>query len=181
LARSREDPVAFADFYDALSPKVLRFFARKTWDGQVSLELAAETFAKAFEKRGDFRGGSDEQAAGWLWAIARNELGAYWRERAVRLTAVNQLGLHAPRASDEEILRVEELAVAEAARGELEIALKTLNPAQREVIGMRILEERGYEEIALHLGVSNQVVRTRISRALKSLRQFEALRESVGD
>jgi RNA polymerase sigma factor (sigma-70 family) len=181
LARSRADPLAFADFYDLLAAKVLRFFARKTWDGQISLELAAETFAKAFEKRGDFRGSSDEQAAGWLWAIARNELGAYWRERAVRLTAVEQLGLHPPQATDEEILRVEELAAAEAARGELELALKTLNPAQREVIGMRILEEREYEDIARQLGVSNQVVRTRISRALRSLRELEGLRESLID
>jgi RNA polymerase sigma factor (sigma-70 family) len=173
--------MAFADFYDGLSVKVLKFFARKTWDGQVSLELTAETFAKAFENRGDFRGSSDEQAAAWLWAIARNELGAYWRERSVRLTAVNKLGLLSPHASDEEILRVEELAVAESARDVLQEALRMLHPAQRQMIGMRILEEREYDEIAERLGVSNQVVRTRISRALRSLRQLEGLRDRIAE
>lgn len=181
LARSRRDPRAFADFYDRLSPLVLRFFARKTWDGQVSLELTAETFAKAFEKRADFRGHSDSQAAAWLWAIARNELKAYWRARAVRLNATRQLGLPRPHGSDEEILRIEELAAAEAARGALVDALASLPAEQRAVIHMRVLEELNYDEIGRRVGVSNQVVRARLSRGLRTLGRSERLRRALQD
>jgi RNA polymerase sigma-70 factor (ECF subfamily) len=179
LIRSREDPPAFAEFYDHMSEKILRFFAHRTWDGQESLELTAETFAKAFEKRADFRGASDGEAAGWLWSIARNELGAHWRSRAVRSTTAGRLGASLPYASEGDLLRIEELLAAEAARGPLEAALGDLQPAQREVIDMRILEELEYEEIATRLGVSNQVVRTRLSRALRSLGQSPGLRESL--
>jgi RNA polymerase sigma-70 factor, ECF subfamily len=180
LARSRQDAAAFAEFYDRLAPKILRFFARRTWDGQVSLELTAETFAKAFEKRHEFRGHGDGEAAGWLWMIARNELKAYWRARQVRMNAATRLGLPRPQSSDEEILRIEELAAAEAAREALEAALAELSDDQRQVIEMRVLQELGYEEIASQLGVSGQVVRARVSRGLRQLGRSQALRSRLG-
>jgi RNA polymerase sigma factor (sigma-70 family) len=181
LARSRNDPLAFGEFYDRFSPKVLRFFARRTWDGQVSLELTAETFAKAFEKRTDFRGRSEEQAAAWLWTIARNELKGFWRARSVRLSAAERLGLPRPHSSDEEILRIEELAAAEAARDALEAALADLPSDQRQVIGMRVLQELSYEEIGQRLGVSSEVVRARVSRGLRQLGRSERLRRTLFD
>lgn len=181
LARSRNDPLAFSEFYDRLSPKVLRFFARRTWDGQISLELTAETFAKAFEKRGDFRGHSEEQAAAWLWMIARNELKAFWRARSVRLNAAERLGLPRPQSSDEEILRIEELAAAEAASAPLKAALADLPSDQRQVIELRVLQELGYEEIGRRLGVSSEVVRARVSRGLRQLGRSERLRRTLFD
>jgi RNA polymerase sigma factor (sigma-70 family) len=179
LARSREDPAAFAEFYDRLSPKILRFFARRTWDGQASLELTAETFAKAFEKRHDFRGHSDGESTGWLWAIAHNELKAYWRARSVRMHAAERLDIPRPHSSDEEILRIEELAAAEAARDALADAMKELAGDQRQVIELRVLQELSYEEIARQLGVSEQVVRARLSRGLRQLAKTQALRDRL--
>ena len=88
LARSRTSEQPFGEFYDAMAPAVLRFFARRTRDSERAFDLTAETFAKAFEKRRDFRGHTDEQAAAWLWSIARNELARYSRTRKVELAAV---------------------------------------------------------------------------------------------
>jgi RNA polymerase sigma factor (sigma-70 family) len=175
LARSREDSAAFADFYDELSAKVLRFFVQRTRDGHVSLDLTAETFAKAFAKRADFRGDSDAQAAGWLWAIARNELGAHWRELSRR----ERPGTGDRLASEEDILRVEELASSNASREHLKAALQTLNLEQRQAIGLYLLLELDYDEISQRLGISNQLARTRVSRGLLSLRQLTDLRESL--
>ena len=179
LVRSRETPLAFAEFYDELSPKVLQFFLSRTWEKHDSLELTSETFAKAFEKRADFRGQSDEQAAGWLWSIARNELGAYWRSRSMRLNANDRLGRLQLEASDEEISRTEEIAAAEAVRSDLHKALDELGPGQREVIQMRVVDELDHAEIARRLNVSNQVVRTRLSRGLRSLGRSQTLRDRV--
>jgi RNA polymerase sigma factor (sigma-70 family) len=175
LARSREDSVVFADFYDELSAKVLRFFVQRTRDGHASLDLAAETFAKAFEKRSDFRGDSDAEAAGWLWAIARNELGAHWRE----LSRPERLGPGDRRASDEDIVRVEERTSSETAREQLRAALAALSLEQRQAIGWHLLLELDYDEISQRLGISNQLARTRVSRGLRSLRQLADLRESL--
>lgn len=96
LARSRSAPASFADFYERMSPLVLRFFVRETRDSSLAFDLTAATFARAFEKRGDFRGITDEQAAAWVWSIARNELAGYHRVGRVELAACGAWRLSGP-------------------------------------------------------------------------------------
>jgi len=178
LARSRASPRAFAEFYEQLSPQVLRFFATRTRDPQRAFDLTAETFAKAFEHREDFRGATAEQAAAWLWRIARNELARSHRSRAVELAAVRRLGLERT-LSDAEVLQVEELIASEELRKQIGHALEILPAGQQEVIRLRFIDGLSYEEMAGKLGVSNDVVRTRTSRALRALRTSDRLHEAI--
>ena len=178
LARSRASPRAFAEFYEQLSPQVLRFFARRTRDPQRAFDLTAETFAKAFEHRREFRGATEEQAAAWLWKIARNELARSHRSRAVELAAVRRLGLDRA-LSGEELLQVDGLIVSEELRAQVQQALAVLPGDQQEVIRLRFIDELSYEEMADKLGVSNDVVRTRTSRALRALRTSGHLDEAI--
>ena len=179
LARSRASPHAFADFYEQLSPQVLRFFAARTGDPHRAVDLTAETFARAFEHRRDFRGASDEQAAAWLWKIARNELAGYRRSRAVELAAVQRLGLERHALIDEELVEVERLIATEELREQIQHALEVLPDDQQEVIRLRFIDDLSYDEMAHTLGVSNDVVRTRTSRALGALRRSADLHEAV--
>jgi RNA polymerase sigma-70 factor (ECF subfamily) len=71
LTRSRSVPEAFAGFVEGVRPQMLRFFARRIGDSEQAADLTAQTFARAFERRADFRGVTDEQAYGWIWGIAR--------------------------------------------------------------------------------------------------------------
>jgi RNA polymerase sigma factor (sigma-70 family) len=179
LARSRASPHAFADFYEQLAPQVLRFFARRTGDPHRAVDLTAETFARAFERRRDFRGASDEQAAAWLWRIARNELAGDRRSRAVELAAVRRLGLERHVLIDEELVEVERLIATEELRAQIQDALEVLPDDQREVVRLRFIDELSYDEMAQKLGVSNDVVRTRTSRALGALRRSAQLHEAL--
>jgi RNA polymerase sigma-70 factor (ECF subfamily) len=178
LARSRSSPHAFAGFYEQISPQVLRFFATRTRDPHRALDLTAETFAKAFEHRCDFRGASDEQAAAWLWKIARNELARYQRTRTVELAAVQRLALERT-LSEAEVLKVEQLLAADELREQIGHALEVLPAGQQEVIRLRFINELSYEEMAERLGVSNDVVRTRTSRALRALRTSDHLHQAI--
>jgi len=179
LARSRASPDEFADFYEQMAPSVLRFFARQTHDGQAAFDLMSETFSKAFEKRRDFRGASDEQAAAWLWRIARNELTRFRRSRSIELSALQRLGLERPTPSDEELRRVEWLNAREDIRRHIRIALDTLSPDQQEVIRLRFIDELSDREIADRLAVSHDVVRARASRALRALGASEQLQAAI--
>jgi RNA polymerase sigma factor (sigma-70 family) len=179
LARSRTSEQPFGEFYDAMAPAVLRFFAKRTRDSERAFDLTAETFAKAFEKRRDFRGQTDEQAAAWLWSIARHELARFSRTRKVELAALARLGLERPDPTDEELRAIEELTAAEDIREHVEDALAVLPLDQREVVRLRIVDELSYMEIAQALGVSNDVVRARASRALRTLRASEHLEAAV--
>jgi hypothetical protein len=50
------------DLYDAHARRLLVFFARRTYDSQLAMDLVAETFARAYEHRDGHRGTSQAEA-----------------------------------------------------------------------------------------------------------------------
>ncbi|HEY5342088.1 MAG TPA: RNA polymerase sigma factor [Solirubrobacteraceae bacterium] len=178
LARSRASPDAFGDFYEQMGRQVLCFFATRTSEPQRAVDLTAETFMKAFEHRREFRGASDLQGAAWLWKIAHNELKQHLRSRSSELAAVQRYGVERT-LSHEELLEVERLIAGEELREQIQHALEGLPDDQREVVRMRFIDELSYDEIAQKLRVSNDVVRTRTSRALRTLRSSAHLHEAI--
>jgi len=151
----------------------------RTRDPHAALDLNAETFAKAFERRADFRGVSDEQAAAWLWKIARNELARYWRSKSVELAAVQRVGMERPTLTGDELVEFERLIATEELRDQIEHALEVLPDEQQEVIRLRFVDDLSYDEMADKLGVSNDVVRTRTSRALRALETSDQLQGAI--
>ena len=67
-----------ARLYAAHARALVAYFARRTFDPQAASELMAETFAAAVADRRAFRGDGDEAAA-WLYGIARHQLSGWYR------------------------------------------------------------------------------------------------------
>jgi RNA polymerase sigma factor (sigma-70 family) len=173
LARSRATPKDFGVFYDHLAPSVLAYFMRHTENGDVAYDLMATTFVCAFEARSDFQGTKDAEAAAWLWSIARHELMKYQRSRSVELAALARLGLERPRPSEQELSDLDRLlALERTVRDLLPVAMVRLSPDQQQVIRLRFYEDLTNDEIAERLAISRDVVRARVSRALKTLRRW---------
>jgi RNA polymerase sigma factor (sigma-70 family) len=160
---------AFTALYERQSRPLLVFFVRRTFDVEVARDLVAETFAQAFEARGRYRGSTDAEAAGWLYAIARHQLSHYGRRGAVRLRAVERLGISVPAVSEEDYERIVELAGLAELRGLVAAAFDELGPAERTALRLRVIEEHPYPAVAVELGVSEQTARARVSRALRRL------------
>ncbi len=169
LAQSKEDPNAFAEFYDAYAERVLVFLTRRVLDVDVAFDLLSETFAIALERRRQFRGDSAEQEQGWLFSIARSELSHYWRDGRVERSALARLGVPRPRLSDPEIERIEDLAGLNEIAALLADAMDALPADQRRAVELRVIDECGYADVALTLGVSEQTARARVSRGLRAL------------
>ncbi len=70
---------------------------------------------------------------------------------------------------DEDFKRVEELA--SVGRRALDL-LDTLPTAQRDAVRARVFDEREYEEMAVELDCSEEVVRQRVSRGLRELKNL---------
>ena len=68
--------------------------------------------------------------------------------------------------TDEDLLRIERLA-----EGEVTTMVERLPPDQRDAVRAHVIDERGYEELALELHTSEAVVRKRVSRGLAALRE----------
>lgn len=169
LTRSAEDAEAFHEFYAANAQRMVTFFAHRTLNTDVACDLAAETFAIALQRRRQFRGGTDAEAEAWLFAIARSQLSHYWRRSIAERRALALVRADPPSLAQSELDRIEELAGVLELRRRVRRAIAELNALQAYAVTQRIVEERGYDELAQELGVSQDVVRARVSRGLRTL------------
>ncbi|MFN8149621.1 MAG: sigma-70 family RNA polymerase sigma factor [Solirubrobacterales bacterium] len=166
-----DQPHVFGSFYTERREPLLRFFAQRVYDPQLALDLCAETFAQAFLKRLRFRGSVDPDATAWLYAIANRRLIDYYRRGEAEKKALKRLGIELPPAGRDELDRVEELADLGAARAAIRDGFQQLNQDEQLALRLRIVEERSYQDVASTLGTSVPTARTRVSRALRALRE----------
>lgn len=168
LVAAARDPQAFGAFYDRFEAQVLAFFMRATGRADVAADLTAEVFASALASIGAFQPELGS-ARGWLFGIARHQLARTWRRRRVENTARRRLGLEPLVLTDEALERIEALAGPESGRA-LEL-LAELPVDQRSAVEGHILEDQGYPALAQSLSCSQDVVRQRVSRGLRTLRE----------
>lgn len=167
LDASKADDAAFAVFYRRYERPVVGYLVRAVGHGEVAADLAAEVFAELVISLDRFDPGVGT-ASGWLFGIARNVLARSRQRGRVEDRARRRLGLPVMAVTDEQIERIEaDFADSRAVR-----LLWSLPEAQREAVHARILAGRAYPEIAHELQCSESVVRQRVSRGLRSLRQL---------
>jgi RNA polymerase sigma factor (sigma-70 family) len=164
-----------ARLYRLHAESVLGYFARRTYQPDVAVDLMAETFAAAFEDRADFAGEGDDRALAWIYGIAHHRLASFFRRGEVEQRALRRLGVQRRPLEDWEYDRIEQLAGLSQMREQIDVSLADLGVDQREAIKLRVLEERSYPEVARALGISEQTARARVSRALRTLRTSSAL------
>lgn len=164
-----DDTDEFARVYNEYSTRIISFFARRTYDAQLSLDLTAETFAQAFSGRGRFRGNSDGEIGAWLFAIADRQLIRYWRRGRAEQRAVRRLGVDVPRLAEDDAVRIIELAGLADLRALVAEELTQLPEPTRMAVQLRVVEERAYPEVARILGTTEVAARARVSRGLIAL------------
>ena len=158
------DADAFAEVYDRHVGQVLAWARARV--GEHAADLTAEVFARAWLNRGRFRDQDGAPALPWLLGIARNVLRDSLRKRRVEDTARRRLGLPPMIAPDGNIDAVDErLSLSVTARQ----AVSSLSEGDRELLRLRVIEERPYREIATRLRCTPAAARLRVSRLLRQL------------
>jgi RNA polymerase sigma factor (sigma-70 family) len=169
LEWSSATPEAFAVFYRRHERSVVAFLGRLSRGPELTVDLTAETFARAYRARAQFdpeRG----NARGWLLGIARHVLAASRERGRVESEARKQLRMQILRVSTETLSSVEQ-AVIEDGEMVVEEWLGELPEGERDAVRRRVLDEASYEQIAAELACSQAVVRQRVSRGLSRLRR----------
>lgn len=159
----------FVELYERDAERVLVFFTRRTLDAQLALDLTAETFAQAWRGWPKVRIDSRPEVEGWLFTIARRQLGRYLRRGRVERRALASIGLAAPAVSEDDAAEIERLAGVASLRQALGAELGRLSVEQRRALQLRIVEELPYPEVARRLGTSEPAARARVSRGLRAL------------
>jgi RNA polymerase sigma-70 factor (ECF subfamily) len=126
-------------------------------------ELLAETLSEAWFSRSRFRDPGDGDARPWLFGIAKNLVRRLYRDRAIERRARQRLHLPVP---DEDATAVlDRVAAAQA-----QISLDALPGDQRRALELRVLDDLEYAEIGERLQITPEGARTRVFRALGTLR-----------
>lgn len=165
-AAVRGEDWAWAQLYRDLAPSILGYLSGH---GVPEAEdLTGECFVHIV--RGIARFAGDEAAfRSWVFTIAHHRLVDYWRRHhpaRLRLVGSDEL----PRNLDAELSggsRPESEVVQRAAVNEI---LGRLNPAQRDVLLLRVVQQFSVRETAQILGKSEGAVKLLQNRALKALR-----------
>jgi len=161
LTRTEE---SFCALFEAFYAKVRRYFLLRRLDRMTADELAQNVMFIVYRRAGDVR--EPELFGGWLFKIARNELSRHWRQ-------------HRP---DDQAVAFEPLSAELAAKLSVEVEatrnsdfqewMSYLEPAEREIMMLRFVEELSYEELAAALGIPLGTVKWRIFNAKKKLSQI---------
>jgi RNA polymerase sigma-70 factor (ECF subfamily) len=150
--------------FDAHFAAVNRYCLRRIPMSEVN-DVVANVFTVAWRKVDHLPRG--DEALPWLYGIARHEI-SNRRRSARRFVALRRkltgLGV-APDPGPEEVL------VRSADLEEILQALRTLRPADQEILLLRTHEELDYGQIAAAVGCTPEAARKRLDRAVDRLRK----------
>ncbi|SHN31021.1 RNA polymerase sigma factor [Mucilaginibacter sp. OK098] len=177
IQQCRNDPAAFGQVFDLWYKPVFGYIMRRTAEYDLSKDIAAETFLKAFLKINTFqwRGIS---LSSWLFRIATNELNQYYRSSRYKPQSLQQL-LENPQM--EKLLHQQDDDEREAIEKELQAFndynlirtnLLKLDIKYQEVIALRYFEQKTNREISDILDKNEGTVKSLLSRGLEKLRNM---------
>ncbi len=169
VARDR-DAEAFRALFDRYFARVFVFIQRRIGDRELARELTSDVFLEVWAQAGMFRG--DARVSTWIFGIARFKSleAARGQQRFKRSRVVS--------TEADLIARVPEArsaATQMAARQDLRRvaeAMDRLPRDQREALLLAVIEGLEPEEIASRQRISRDTVKTRVSRARRSLRRM---------
>jgi RNA polymerase sigma-70 factor (ECF subfamily) len=135
-------------------------------DSELAGEALQATFTRAVEQG---HTANQETMKGWLFRVSYNEAMAIRRRQQIQKRSYQKLvwnqnaaGQSPEETAEEKLVRWEDVERVRA-------ALKVLPAEQRQVVQMRIYEEKTFAVIAEEMGVPLGTVLTRMRLALKKL------------
>jgi RNA polymerase sigma-70 factor (ECF subfamily) len=144
---------------------IYRYFFKQSFDSSISQELTQQVFVRAFEKRDSFSG-REGMFRPWLYRIARN----LWLDHVRVAGPKNKKTVEL--TGSFEVAHIQEKNFTEEDFKQLDRAIKLLPEELKEPIILSKYQQLKYAEIARIMDISEAAVKTRIHRAIKTLREI---------
>lgn len=175
LAQAREgSPQAFGRLVTAYQQKLYGFLLSYTAREDVADELTQETFIKAWQSIGRFRGESAFQT--WLFQIAVNTVRSWGRWEKVRRLKVWQPQDNEDPMPEPPDPRADADPAAQARRADmrrhLQAAIQRLPPREKEVFLLRHEQDMALAEIAAALDLAEGTVKAHLFHAVAKMRKY---------
>jgi RNA polymerase sigma factor (sigma-70 family) len=157
------DPSVVAALYVQHGEELRRFLLGILRDAQLTADVLQITFAKMVERGHETQ---ETTRKAWLFRVAYHEAMAYRRREGVGDKILRRVAWHTSGAvggADEPLLRLESVQ-------SVRDALEELPPEQRQVVRMRIYEEKTFAIIAKELKIPIGTALGRMRSALQKLK-----------
>jgi RNA polymerase sigma-70 factor (ECF subfamily) len=141
------------------------FFSRLTGNRVASEDLVQEVFVRILKYRGSYR--ETNRFVTWMYQIGRNARADYLRKhRIVPKEAAGVLS-----GPEHDITTPSRQLEESEERALLECALMRMSESNRELLILARYQEMKKDDIAEILGIEPRVVKSRVHRAMKELRE----------
>lgn len=173
---AQKDPQAFKRLYDHYFPRLYAYVSYRVGRVQDTEDLVAETFLKAIEGIESFRWQHENSFAAWLFRIAHNLIGNFYRQERRRESALSLDELPDLQASS---LLPDDVVLQKEKFQSLRRLISTLSPRQQEIITLKFFGGLRNQEIAKVLGIDERTVAAHLCRGLQSAHR-KYINEFVG-
>jgi RNA polymerase sigma-70 factor, ECF subfamily len=171
----KEDPKQFGSVFDSYYNQIFSYIFKRITDYDISRDIAAETFLKAFLNIQSFVW-KDISISSWIYRIATNEINHYFRRNKNHNISLDALLdkndfeiLNSHAFMDEKQLLERELELHEDFL-KVQKCLTKLDIKYQEVLSLRYFEKKSIIEVAEILNKKEGTIKSLLSRGTEKLR-----------
>lgn len=161
--------IKFSSAYEQCRDSVYGYLLYMSKDIQLAEDLSQETFLKMFLNMHKYKGNSSVKT--WALKIARNTFLTYAKKKQPLLLEEQDLETEIYHYINEP----EDLILQKELGEQIKKTLMALNEQDRTVLLLRDYEQLSYEEISQILGISAEVLKSRLFRARQKFKKQYAL------
>lgn len=162
------DAAEVAALYAAHADQLQRFLWGVLRDRSLVQDVLQATFVKLVERGGESR---EESRKAWLFRVAYNEALSIRRREAIGDKVVRKVASAAEQLPSDELVRFETVQVVRK-------AIDELPESQRQIVILRIYEEKTFAQIAEELQIPLGTALSRMRAAVSKLKDRLDQRES---
>ncbi len=165
IKKAKSNPEAFVELYDRYVQRIYQYLLRRLQNQEESEDLCSAVWEKVLIKIHTLKSNEDEGFVAWLFAITRNELNQFYKNKK-KSTSEVLMDIFEDKAKkpDELVVQISEAKMIQS-------SLLALPPQQRETVELKYFGDLRNKEIALIFEVSEKTVASNLSRALQTLKQ----------
>lgn len=163
---SADSEYAFQVLYDRHRKRIYQTALRYLKSPLLAQEVVQDVFLKLWYHRKDLK--ADLSLEGWLYSLAKNNILNRLKKIANEWKAIKGFSS----VSDISVDNIEDKLLDDQYKELLSLAISKLSEKQRQVFTLAREEKLSYSEIGEKLNISPLTVKTHMSRALDSIRNF---------
>lgn len=166
----QQDEDAFNKFYTETVDIFFRYLKANYFISEEDSEdIIADFYVKCWNWFPSFD--INQNFSGWVRSIFKNTLKDFWKKKwdtpFSEIDPENEIPFEDSLEDDADYTKILD---EEYTFEQIQTAMVELDDVSKEVISLKFIEEKSYWEIAWILGISQDLVRQRCSRALKALK-----------